>query len=483
VRQFLKNLLGNPRTTKTTMRPNRRAARTSLRVEGMEDRTMPSTATLSLGTLYLNLSQDSSVELYELNPTGNRQLALYDMGTPVPTFPIDSIQAVDITLNGQDHVYVNDGDGMPFNSGTTISLHGTGSNNSLTLSGTRTVTGEEKYLSQDGNGNGAILLDNLTFKFDSSVSAVTDLVPINGVYDVETSGHLVGLHSSSSVLFGTSYRTQTFTGLAATGGDTLNFADKPTIRLNENASAAIVDVDAIRTAAGEQFGIFQMWGAYDNMIVALAPPGILTSVVAVNSNQTEDLHDSLGPVLLSGNSTTDVIIGRPAGGGEYSTHSILANVGVSGARSLEIADNANTLFPEIVQVTESSVAGTGLFGSNTARLTYGGVEFLTLMTGQDSAVYNVGVSQAGAEFSTQINIVDFSAVNLKVNVDVADHDHLNLQLYNSNPNRAAELFVYVPSTVNVSGGANGTGDLKVTFPDGSASQIGYQNYEQVEVIG
>ena len=469
MRRFLMNLFGNPRTTKPQTRPVRRAGRTGPRVEAMEDRTVMSTAGLDLGNLSINVSPNSAVELFELNPTGNRQIEVFGVGSTAPQFPINAIQRVDITVNGQDTVYVNDSDGMPFNPGTSISLHGTGTSSSLVLQGSRTVAGDDQYLSQDNNGNGQINLDRLSFGFTSAISSVTDLIPVTGIYDVQTSGHDVQLTSSTTPILGTNFRTQTLTGLAATGGGTLNFDAKPTLKLSEYAFAADVSLDAPRTAAGEQFELLQMNGGFDDAIVAAAPAGILTEVNAVGSNRTETLEGNSGRVLLAGDSTTDVLIGRPVVGGE-STHGINANVAVVGVHALAVEDNGDTSTPETVRVTESSVFGTGLFGNNAARLTYSGVKFLTLMTGQDSAVYEVVASQAGAEFHTQINILDFSTVDLKVDAAVSDGSNLNLQLYNSNPNRPAELFVHVPTNANVSGGGNGTGNLTVTFPDGSASQ-------------
>jgi hypothetical protein len=487
MRQFLKNLFRDLRTTKTTTRPIRRAACTSLRLEGLEDRTVLSTAGLSTATGILDVvvSPNSSVSLLEVTTGGTRQIAVLGataQGTSDPAqFPINSFKSVEITVTGQDTVNIDDSFGMPFNPNTTITLNGNETDSTLSLFGSRLVGGNESYFAQDEDGDGAIKLDNLEFDFNRAFATVTDSIPTNGIYAVSTSGQTIDLSGPRPR---STSRTNSFGGLAVNGGGLLTYANKPTVALNEYATAATITLDALKSAAGEKDSVVNMWGEYDSTTLVATPAGVLTSVASAAANQTEQLYGNGGPVVFSGTSSTTAVIGQPASGEEFSTHEIFANVSVVGPGYVQIADNANKSTSENVHVTESTVSGSGLFGNNSVKLVYNDVKFLTLMTGQDSDIYTVAASQAGAEFSAQINILDFSTVELRVGVTINDHNNLNLQLYNSNPNNgAAELFVHVPSTASLSGGENGTGSLGVTFPDGSASQILYENYGEVEVIG
>ena len=478
MRQFLKNLFRDPRTT-TKTRPERRPARTRLMLEGLEDRTVPSTAGLSEGNLQVVVSPNASIEFLEHTSGSDRFVEVIGAGTTAPQFPINAINTVTVIVEGQDTINVSDSNGMPFNANTTISLHGNELTSVLSLSGTRSVNGNETYFaSTDESGDGQISLDNLAFEFNDSIAAVTDSIPITGIYFVETSGPNVVAST-----FHLTKNSQTLNGLGEIAGGKVTYSAKPTVQVDEYASAATITLDASR-ATGEKNFVADMWGDYDSTTVVAAPAHMSTSVIADASNQVAQLDGNSGSVLFEGNQSTTTIIGQPESGDEDSTHEIFANVSVVGVGTVWVVDNANTSTPENVHVTESSVSGTGLFGNNSVKLNYTDVKFLTLFTGQDADIYTVAASHAGDAFYAQINIEDFSTVEMIVNVTIADNNNLNLQLYNSNPNNGtAELFVHVPNTVSLSGGENGTGSLGITFPDGSASQILYQNYGEVEVIG
>jgi hypothetical protein len=482
MRRFLKNLFQNFCTTQTDRRPLRR---TSLQLEGLDDRILLSSAMQSNAILIINPSPSRVITIAELNPTGNRQIEVFDnIQGKIGQFSINTINTVDFALTGMDRVDIDDSNGMPFATGSTIYLYGNGgeANNSLTLSGSRVVSGTEKYLSADDFGNSTILLDNLTFNLTNVVSSVTDTIPITGgVYDVETSGQHVGLLGS---ITGT---TQTLRGLNATGGGSLTYSHKPTVQLNEYAANANITLNAVRSESTEKYFEVQMWGAEDTIAVQTTPSNVLTFITAGNSDQDETLAGNTGPVLFQGNSSTYTFLGQAVGHGEFSTKGIQARVSVVGAGLVILSDSGNTTTQEHVTVTESSISGSGLFGNNSAEVTFDDVVTLSILSGQLADSYEVAGSSTGVEFGTQINIFDDSTVRFNAGITVEDHNQLNVQLFNTTLQTDAFLYIYNPDNPSsIQFGPNYPGPnsyVNFDYSDGQNSHVAFNGFPLVEISG
>jgi hypothetical protein len=391
MRRFFNKLLRDFKTTGTARGGRRAPRRAPLQVEGLEDRLVMTSATQLHSTVLANaiaggagvahlqpvvhlsstpattgnqtlyITPGPNNQLLQIRSDGNGQMDVY-IGSFFAHYTISSIKAVNISLSGNNLVQIDDSNGMPFAPGTTISLTGTGSNY-LTLGGSRAVNGNETYTAGTPSTLGSIQMDNLTFKFDSSVGWIGDYIPITGIFDVQTSGTNVQLYDG----------TDQFTGLG-TGGGQLYFLNKPFVTLEENAPNAGVFLDSYTAPAGmQQFQIF-MHGAGDTTTLDMTPSNVPTSVYTnvgqVANNASVNLWGNRAPVVIAGNASTQVNIGYPTGNGLSTTNGIQAAVTVYGAASLVVSDTASTLLPNAVSVTPSGVfggsiiSGNGLFANN-----------------------------------------------------------------------------------------------------------------------
>jgi hypothetical protein len=468
--------------TSTARRPARpMTRRTALAVEGLEDRLVLTSATQLGSTLFINnIGQNHAIAL---ESNGARGLEIFDDGTLINKnrlFDIGSISAVNITLGGNDNLFVVDSNGMPFAQNATITLLGTGAGNSLFLEGSRAIAGSETYVAGGTSLTpGQILVDNLKFVLSSAITSVSDLFQITGVLDVQTSGTRV-------VLSGTSGTTQTLTGMGFGGGDTLTYSLKPSVELEDYAANAVVTLNATAPATLEQFFGVLMHGAGDSTVIAATPSRVLTDAIStvapVANPASVFLRSNAGPVNVIGNSSTFLSVGQPLSNGLFSTKGIQGNVTVSGVGTMFLSDSGNVSSPENVKVTESTISGLGLFGNNGVTLFYSNVGTVNLVSGQDSDVYTVVGSHTGARFTSRINITDFSTQFFLANVFVDSGSHLSLSLSNITKQPAAELFVH-PSggTATLPGTLNGVVD--VFFGGVLGSTVAYSGFTLVAVQG
>jgi hypothetical protein len=488
MRRFLSNLFRDFRTTGSARGGRRAPRRATPQVEGLEDRMVLTTVTLSGSTaLISNMAQGHAITLASTGFfNGFRGLEVFDNGTLVNNparFSIDAIHTVNIQASGRDNVLVNDSNGMPFAQGTAINLLGSGSN-ALTLAGSRGIAGNETYVAGGASFTpGRIFVDNLTFTLHNAITSVNDVFHITGTLDVQTSGTNVVLSGSSGV-------TQTLSGMGFGGGDILTYANKPTVVLEEYAANANVLLNAAAPDALGHFFEVNLHGAGDSTVIATTPTSVVTDVLTtaapVANPASVFLRGNRDTVSVLGNSSTFLSVGQPLSNGEFSTKGIQSSVVVSGVGTMFLSDSGNTSTPEQVTVTQSTVSGTGLFGNNGATLFYFNVGTVSLVTGQDGAGYAVEASHPGAQFTSKINITYFSTtlanVPIRADVFVDSGSRLNLQLFNVTK-QDAELDIHTTGIAGLPGTLNGTVD--VTFPGvpNSLSQISYEGFDLVFAQG
>ena len=227
-----------------------------------------------------NIAPGHQIELLS-NVATQRQLEVFDNGALVkPNKPlnISSITAVTVQVAGGNNVSVNDSNGMPFASGTTVTLQetllSTGGANILTLTGGLGVSGNERFVAGGTIFTPSTLsVDNLTFHLSSAIAAVNDSLPITGAFDVATSGTKV-------VLSGSNGSTQILSGLGVGGGSTYSFANKSQVVVNEDGANALVTLNATAAAAGQHsFGV-DLSGSDETLQINATPTSVDTIVVA-----------------------------------------------------------------------------------------------------------------------------------------------------------------------------------------------------------
>jgi hypothetical protein len=488
MRRFLSNLFGGLRTSSTARGGRRAPRRATLRLEGLEDRLVLTSVSQVGPTAFINnMPQNHLITLQSTGfSNGFRGLEVFDNGHLVNNpshFSIDSIKTVNIQVAGGDNVLINDSNGMPFAQNTTITLFGSGSN-LLSLGGSRAISGNETYVAGGASFTpGSLFVDNLAFHFNSSIATVLDSFHITGTLDVQTSG-------TNVVLSGFNGATQTLSGMGFGGGDTLTYASKPVVELEDYAANAHILLGASAPELLEQFFQVNMHGAGDSTVIATTPSHVITDVfstVAPVANQASVfLRASNGPVSVFGNSSTFLSVGQPLSNGEFSTHGIQSTVTASGVGDLFLSDSGNLNTPETVTVTQSTISGFGLFGNNGVTLFYSNVGQVNLVTGQDVGNYFVHGSHAGARFTSRISISYFSTelanTGFQVHVGLDSGSGLNLSLFNESKQLDVALFVSAPgaSGVNDPGFPNKTGAADVFFKGGFTSHISYNGFTLVE---
>jgi hypothetical protein len=478
MRRFLNKLFRDFRTTSTARGGRGAPRRAALQVEGLEDRLVMTSVTQSGSTLLINhIAQNHTILLQSTGfSNGFRGMKVFDNGTLVDNpndFNISSINAVQIQVAGRDSVLIDDSHGMPFATGTTVTLSGSGAGNSMKLYGTRGIdTGELYVVGGTATTISTLEVDNLTFHLTNAIGQVDDFLQIAGTLDVATSGSNVVLQPGG---FAT-----TLKGLGAGGGSTLIYQNKNTVVVNEYAANAGVTLTA-SAAPMEQFFTVNMWGAGDFTIIETTPSGVLTSVNALGSQQGVPLWANSGPVSIAGNQSTSVLIGNPDEG--YVTAGIQANVSVNGVGSLVLQNSGNTATQENVTVTESTISGSGLFGNNAVTVSYSNVGEVSILTGQLADTYTVIGSQPGAEFTSSIVITDDSSVSFVANVYVDSGSNLALSLVNAlTQDNALSAPAYLNLYIAPGGtvGQNGSGDVSVSFSNGLASYVSELGFSVVE---
>jgi hypothetical protein len=511
--RFLSKLVREFQTANATRTSRRAQRRSMLHLEGLEDRMLLSTTagvlqigkTLAVTVLVPN---DTITFIGDKHPGQLDVVEDRPIGKPLflGHFPIASINNVDVSLVSNDTVTVDDSRGYPFAKGTTISLHGTGSGNSLTLEGSRTLNASEIYLPGTDAGTGQVRLLNATtgksistFNVDATVTSMIDSIKTTGRFDVQVSSVNVSLSGSDGV-------TQTLSGLAINGSaiNNLTFSNKGVVQLEEYAANATVTLDATAAETGEQSFTLLLNGAGDVAFIEAAP--VTTNVMANGANVIVNLEANAAPVSIQGNSTTHVNLGGPASNG-ITTAGIQANVNVQGAGLLLLIDDGNNTAQENVKVTPTTISGTGLFGStntvlhalakastivgigpivnNAPEVQYSGIGQLQILAGQGFEKYSV----SGTNFTNPIEIDGSSKGGLQVSVSVNASSNLDLVLHNNSRalNSADLIFVALGATVNrppfsETGAPILSGAEVAAFPNGGRSIVDYSDFSEVLAI-
>jgi hypothetical protein len=464
--RFLKNLFREASASGPSRRGGRPAARRPmLRAEGLEDRTVLSTAGMSGSALVINVSPNSSVELFESVSGANRQVEVIGAAGN-PRFSINAINATDINVSGGSTVIIDDSNGMPFKSNTTISINGNGFGNSVDLEGSRSVDTNGVYIAGEASPTQTTLaMDNLTFDFGTAVTTVSDSIRLTGgPLFVATKG----AHVTQSN-FGTG--RQLLSGLGEAGGNFI-YSNETTVDLDDAAQNGTVNLDATGASSLEtQFNVFTT-NTGETVQIAATPASVSTSIFVDAGGSEAVLQGNAGAVSISGlQSSTSLIVGALTGNGEFSTKGIRANVRVTGIATMVVLDNANASTNETVTVTDRSISGTGLFGNNAVGISYGNVSTLSMVSGQLTDSYTVKPSSASAEFTTQINLFDHSTRSFSAHVDLNANSKLHLSLFNDT-NKAGELFISAPGAKF----ENSSGVVDVLFGGVLSSQIDFQDF-------
>jgi hypothetical protein len=477
--RFLNKLLRDFKTTSPARGGRRAPRRAMLQLEGLEDRLVMTTANplasplthaIPLGA---SVAQTQPIVPHDASVTAQQNgSTLTITATPGSTVNIrsdgaghmvvagnqflsSSISTVNINLQGFDTVQVDDSNGMPFAPESTINLFGNPSaNNQLELFGSSTVGGSETFVPGSithETFQGGILLPGgavpvtitevinqpatltfnnyqgpgtkLTFSFDNSIGLVTDTIPTTGSLDVQTSGTNVQLSSVGN--------QQRLDGLGTAGGDSLQFANKPKVILDENAPDALVTLHATQPTSGQVEFDVHLHGTLDTTTIAATPSGVTTGVsttIGQPANQAVvNLEANNGQVNINGDDqSTEVSIGNPVGNGLFSTTGIKANVNVSGAFSLFVNDNAN---PGAFTVANGAITGPGLFGSNVV-VNFSDVRQVTWQTSTQSQTLQtliVRPSVTGQPVTGSGTVTGLSAIQM-AEVDAQSGSPLNVPL-------------------------------------------------------
>jgi hypothetical protein len=192
-----------------------------------------------------------------------------------------------------------------------------------------------------------------------------------------------------------------------------------------------------------------------------------------------NLRGNSGAVRIAADPTATVELGSNFFFAQSVTSGINANVTVLGGH-LQIADAGNATTQEHVKVTESTIAGTGLFGNSGVVLSYQNLSSLLMFTGRLANTYTVAPSHLFERFSTGIVIDDFaSGAGLDVTVDVDSNSGLNLHLINANP-KTGHLFISAPGgKFNPLKPVIPNGTETVTFTPGVTSTVQYIGFGNV----
>lgn len=486
MRSFLHNLF-RVRTAK----PARRHA--NLQVEGLESRLVPTSVSLTGSTATIDVSPNQFITLQSTGfNNGFRGLRVFDNGVLVNNpnnFNISNITAVNIQVTGGDSVLVDDSNGMPFAQQCAIAVGGSGSNNALSLAGSRGISGGETYIGAGVISAGVVRsqtelsVDNLTFTVGSAVGRVNDLFAITGDLDVQASG-------TNVLLTGANGATQTLTGLSSGGGNVLAYAGKNVIKLEEDAPNARVTLAATLFDSPNPAGIdgatdlvFQvnMHGANDTTDIAATPSNVTTEVNTIVAPVTNAasvlLSGNAGAVLVEGNAGTQMAVGKPLSTGGSSTSAIQADVNVIGVGALTISDSGNAVTPENVTVTPTTISGSGLFGNSGVKLFYSGVgpDGVSIFTGKLADQYTV----TGDGFDTPVSITSDSSVSFRADVFVDPKSDLELFLFHGATPESKSVLDIHPTDVKVKISHVPNGVADVFAGDVLTSQIFFNGFDKV----
>jgi hypothetical protein len=440
-------------------------------LETLEDRVVLSSANLFPPTLLIIADPARSILLQKdsIDPT---KLDVKDGATLLGQFPIAAIKSVGIQVAGNDTIKVDDSNGFPLAPLTIVSLFGSGVNNSLQMQGSQAINSEQ-YIGGNSSLLTSLSLDGVKFQLTGAVATVIDEVPDTSTLFVQTTGPAVILSGSSGL-------TEQFTGLATAGqgGGTLIFAGKAFVDLDEGADNATLALDATVAAPGSTGLSVNLIGKNDTLIVNATPATVGTVVQALGLTDHVNLRGNAGFVNILGNSTAGVVLGsNPSVPSNSVTAGINQGVGIVGVGNFVIANGGNGTTNEQVTVTESTIAGTGLFGNSSVVVHYNAT-IPIIQTGRLANTYTVAPSAPGAHFSKPVFISDefslASALNVLVTLDSGSG--LFLSLFNKNPNTGS-LFISAPGgTFNPFNMTKPNGTETVTFGGGLTSTVIYAGF-------
>ncbi len=442
--------------------------RTVLQLNGLEDRMVLSTAGLSGSTLQIFVSPNSTVELFESVSGANRQVEVTGV-TGNPQFAINSIKATEITFlggSGGSSAIIDDNDGMPFQSNSTITFNGGGSNNKVFLDGSRSIDTAGDYLAtgEASQTEASLTMDNLTFDFTSAVTSVNDSIQLAGPLNVTT-------NSQNVVLSAPAPETQSLSNLGIAAG-IFDYSNMGTVNLTETAAGAQINLDtSIAASLESQFNVITD-NTGDTVQIAATPSSVSTGVQVLDRDSEVVVQANSGAVSISGvPGSTSVILGQLNSNQEFVTNGIKANVHVSNVGNLIVENGGNVSTKETVKVTQSSISGTGLFGNNAAVVTYGGVGTVDINSGQLQDSYTVEASSSTASFSSQINLFDDSSEAFSAHVFLDAKTDLRVSLQNET-SKAGKLFIDAPGAKF----ENSNGVVDAHFDGVLSSQIDFQGF-------
>jgi hypothetical protein len=392
-------------------------------------------------------------------------------------FAISSVSKVNVSVAGNDAIKMDDSKGIPFAPGTVVALSGSGAGNTLALFGTVALNGSERYVASTAaaGGIGSVGVGNALFTFTNAISSVTDDLTATQLI-VEAPGQAVSLSGPNGL-------TETLKGLAGTGGagNNLTFRGKGEVRLELNSANAVANLNAFQSALGLTNFQVDVFGNEDTVNISTTPGNVSTQVEVAGQFANVNLAGNSGPVNINGAGTTVVALGsNTANSSESVTSGIRNKVFVEGANALQVLDGGNVTTAENMTVTESTISGTGMFGTNAVVVTYEDIAFLDIETGRLANKYTVAGSHPGAGFFSQISLNDdFSNAGMSVQVSVDSGSGLNLAMFNQNPANgtlsiSAPGGTYSPGTPTTPSGLQ-----DILFASGLTSVVEYSGFNAV----
>jgi hypothetical protein len=426
--------------------------------------------------------------LMEVDATDHTKLDVFDTGVSLGQFTISTISKVDVTVAGNDAFKVDDSNGLPFApppAGTIpVSLSGTGANNSFALFGSaNNINASETYFGGGVGGAGLALNlplgETVAFGFGNAIGSVTD--------DLISTQLVVETRAQAISLVGPNGLTETLKGLSGGpghGGDALTFREKTAVLLQLESDGASAVLNARASALGLKEFDVDVFGKNDHVDIKTTPSDVNTHVEVAGQNTGVLVEGNLGPVGVNGDATTIVALGtNDVDSSKSVTSGIKNNVFVEGAEALQVLDGGNVTTQENVSVTETTIFGTGLFGSNSVVVTYEDINFTEFETGRLANAYTVFHSNPSIPFVGALSLNDnFSNAGMTVRVSVDPNSALNLSMFNLSPAAGALFVSATGGTFNPASPTTPNGTEVVSFTSGQNSTVGYTGFGSVTLI-
>jgi hypothetical protein len=486
------NLLNRFRQYLSRGRKTRRSEKSGSRpsLEALEDRLAPASATLMAGTLNIKMDPGTPTAVQtlvmEAESKDHTKMDVLENGVLLGRFPIASIKTVNVTVAGNDRAEVNDSNGLPFApppAGTVgVSLFGTGVNNSFVLFGSGNINASETYFGGVGGAGLSLNLplgETVAFGFGNAIGAVTDDL-ISTQLVVETRAQAISLAGPNGL-------TETLKGLSGGPGhvgDVLTFREKTAVRLQLESDGASAVLNAKASAIGLNFFDVDVFGKNDKVDIKTTPSNVNTHVEIAGQNTGVLVEGNLGPVGVNGDATTVVALGtNNVNSSKSVTSGIKNNVFVEGAEALQLLDGGNMTTQENMSVTETTIFGTGMFGSNSVVVTYEDINFTEIETGRLANSYTVFHSNPSIPFVGSLSLNDdFSNAGMTVRVSVDSNSGLNLSMFNLNPAAGALFVSATGGTFNPASPTTPDGTEVVSFTSGRNSTVGYEGFGSVSLL-